>query len=72
MARKAWDYFVSEMKRQPIEMFYSRDHLDGQRWVAYYGHGHSYGRMPYSYSEITTHDLEQYYIERDIQCQEGM
>lgn len=42
MARKAWDY-LQGLTKYPIEhMFYSRDHVDGQRWVAFHGnHGYS-------------------------------
>ena len=71
MARKAWDYFCNNRGKPPNEMFYSRDHIDGQRWVADYGFNASLGgTTPYGciggsdIAEVKT-TLIQYWIEKE-------
>jgi hypothetical protein len=57
MAQKAWDYFVKN-RGKPRHMFYSRDHEDGQQWVAYYGINTVLGSTCSSFSEVTSNELE--------------
>jgi hypothetical protein len=43
-AKKAWDYMCQwNNGHGPIEMFYSRDHIEGPRWVGRYPSGCSVG-----------------------------
>ena len=57
-ARKAWDYFVkSNNDRTPKEMYYSRSHIDGARWVAYFGSAVSYGNLQHNFKEIESSSL---------------
>ena len=56
-AKKAWGYFCTTKGYPPIEMFYSRDHEDGRRWVAYYGSAHHGSGTNQYYSEIESSSL---------------
>ena len=56
-ARKAWDYLTKQDKKEPIELFYSRSHIDGPRWVGYFGSAVSYGTLQHSYGEVESSTL---------------
>lgn len=43
-ARRAWDHLQALHPEFPIEhMFFSRDHLEGPRWVSYHGSHGAFG-----------------------------
>ena len=68
MARKAWDYVLSVTGgEEPLDLWYSRDHYDGPRWVARMDNKNmvANGLTPCGYVnssrhiEVTTEELRQ-------------
>lgn len=57
-AKKAWEYFCHTQGSFPTEMYYSREHIDGARWVAYYSSSSGYGSRQHYYYEIESCSLD--------------